>query len=84
MKFYYITFRSVTYAQRGERLMKDEGVHCSIQRTPRWMESQGCGYALRIWCEDIVSVVNVLQKNRVPMRKIYRQGRDGQLEELTV
>ena len=84
MKFYYITFRSVTYAQRGERLLEKAGIHCTLQRTPRWMESQGCGYALRIWCEDIGQVLSLLQKNRVLMRKIYRQGRDGQLEELVV
>ena len=46
MKFYYITFRSVTFAQRGEKVLKKEGIRCTLLRTPRWMEEQGCGYAL--------------------------------------
>ena len=84
MKIYYITFRSVTYAQRGERVLKEAGIHCSIQRTPKWMESQGCGYALRVWHEDIGGALSQLQRNRVPMRKLYRKGPDGQLEELAI
>lgn len=81
MKFYYVTFRSVTFAQRGERLARETGFHCSLLRTPRWMEAQGCGYCLRFWTEDIKPVLALLRKNQVPLRKVYIQGRDGQLEE---
>ena len=37
MKFYYITFRSVTYAQRGEQILHKEGIRCTLLRTPKWM-----------------------------------------------
>lgn len=84
MKFYYITFRSVTFAQRGERILTKGGFHCSLQRTPKWMEEQGCGYALRIWTQDIRQAQNLLRQERVSMRKLYRQGHDGQLEEMTL
>ena len=46
----FITFRSVTFAQRGESELKRVGISCNIQRTPRWMEEQGCGYSLRVQC----------------------------------
>ena len=82
MKFYYITFRSVTYAQRGERILKAADIPCTLQRTPKWMESQGCGYALRLWTKEPDAAVGLLQRNGVPMRKIYRQRQDGQLEEM--
>ena len=81
MKFYYITFRSVTFAQRGERLAREKGFRCSLLRTPRWMEERGCGYCLRFWTEDVGPVLNLLRQNQIPMRKVYIQGRDGQLEE---
>lgn len=84
MKQYYITFRSVTFAQRGERLVSGMGQRCSLQRTPRWMEEQGCGYALRIWTKDIEPVVKLLREEGVPLRRVYLQGRDGQMEEMTV
>ena len=81
MKFYYITFRSVTYAQRGEKLLEKHNYTCSLQRTPRWMEEQGCGYALRLWTKEIHPAVELLKSQKLPLRRIYVQGFDGQLEE---
>ena len=82
MKIYYITFRSVTFAQRGEELLTKEGWRCTLQRTPRWMEAQGCGYALRIWTSEVADAVELLRRNGVPLRRVYVQRHDGQLEEL--
>ena len=84
MRFYYITFRSVTYAQRGERILQKEGIRCVLLRTPRWMEQQGCGYCLRLWTDEVKSALPLLQREQIPYRKVYIQGRDGQLEERTV
>lgn len=84
MKFYYITFRSVTFAQRGEKVLEGAGVRCSLQRTPKWMEEQGCGYALRIWTKDISYASETLSRNRIPIRRVYRQREDGQLEEMSL
>lgn len=81
MKFYFITFRSVTFAQRGEQVLKQQGIHCTLLRTPKWMEVQGCGYSLRLWTADIRSGVELLRKQNVPMRKVYIQLADGTLEE---
>lgn len=84
MKIYYVTFRSVTYAQRGEKLLNHKGFRCTLQRTPRWMEEQGCGYALRVWTKEISPAVELLRENGVAMRRVYAQRGDGQLEELRV
>lgn len=84
MKFYYITFRSVTYAQRGEKLLTKNGYRCTLQRTPRWMEEQGCGYALRVWSKEIGDAAELLRRSGIPLRRVYIQRSDGQLEELDV
>ena len=81
---YYITFRSVTYAQRGEKVLTREGIRCSLQRTPRWMESQGCGYALRVWGQEIETARQLLQRSQVPLRRIYVQRDGGELEEMVL
>ena len=81
MKFYYVTFRSVTHAQRGERELQKGGIRCTLLRTPKWMEQQGCSYSLRLWTDDVRPALQTLQKTQVPMRKVYLQGGDGQLEE---
>ena len=81
MKFYYITFRSVTFAQRGEQVLKQGGYHGTLLRTPKWMESQGCGYSIRIWTNDIQGAMALLRKHKVMLRKLYIQQPDGTLEE---
>ena len=73
MRIFIITFRSVTFAQRGERLLNRNNHRCVLQRTPK-----------RIKTEDIIPVVELLRENGVPLRKIYAQRPDGNLEELTV
>lgn len=81
MNVYFITFRSVTYAQRGERLMNRAGLRCSVQRTPRWMEEQGCGYSLRVQTDEIARAVRILKQEQLPLRKVYLRREDGGLEE---
>ena len=81
---YLITVRSVTYAQRGERVLNRAGERARVQRTPRWMEEQGCGYSLRLQTGDIARAVSILRGDGLPLRKIYVQLDDGGLEEVTV
>lgn len=84
MNGYYITFRSVTPAQRGESLLNKFGYRCSLQRTPRWMEEKGCGYCLRLYTDRIGEVTGLLRKKSVGYRKVYQQHPDGETEEIRV
>lgn len=84
MKFYYVTFRSVTHGQRGEKLLKNEGIRCHLLRTPKWMESKGCGYSLRIWTDDITRPLGILRRENVAMQRVYIQIPDGTLEEVNL
>ncbi len=84
MKFCYITFRSVTPGQRAEALLRRTGVECSLQRTPRWMEEQGCGYSLRLRQEDGEVACRILKGNGISYRKVYLQKENGVYEELPI
>lgn len=84
MDVFYITFRSVTYAQRGERVLNQAGVRCSVQRTPKWMEEQGCGYSIRVMTWDISRAVQLLREAQLPLKKVYIRREDGSLEETAV
>lgn len=84
MKFCMITFRSVTPAQRGESVLRRAGLHCSIQRTPRWMEEQGCGYSLRVQFRDVMQCVELLRNSGVSFRKVYLHKEKGAVEELSL
>ena len=79
---YLITFRSVTFAQRGERVLQSAKIRCTLQRTPRWMEEQGCGYALKIRAAEIEPATALLSERQIPIRRVYLQKPDGQLEEV--
>ena len=82
MGLFYITFRSVTFAQRGEKLLSQRNHRVGLMRTPRWMEEQGCGYALKLWTGDLPGAVNLLRENRIQLRKVYAQREDGGMEEV--
>lgn len=84
MELCVITFRSVTPAQRGETVLRRAGFICSLQRTPRWMESRGCGYSIRVRCSEMGECARLLRENKVPFRKVYRQTEDEKLEELAL
>lgn len=83
MKNYLITFRSVTYAQKGERILKRWGIDSFLRRTPKAIASRECGYCLQLRPGDIERAVELLQ-GQVPFGKVYGADYDGGFEELTV
>ena len=84
MGTFVITFRSVTPAQRAERVLRGAGLRCNLGRTPRWMEEQGCGYSLRVHNGEAEQLVSLLHSNRVQFRKLYRLLDNGVMEEVGV
>ena len=80
----FITFRSITHAQRGESVLNRAGMGCRILRTPRWMEEQGCGYCLAVKCRELNTAIELLKKNGVPFRKAYRKTDGEALEEVAL
>lgn len=81
MRACFITFRSITFAQRGESALRAAGIVCALQRTPKWMEEQGCGYCLRLRGQDIKAAVPVLREQKAVFRKVYCQKENGSYEE---
>ena len=84
MDNYLITFRSVTHAQRGQRLLEKAGISAALRRTPRWMEEKGCGYSLRLHLQDAQRAAQALRSEQLPFRKVYLQNESGAVEEMTL
>ena len=84
MRVYYLSFRSVTFGQQAERLLRSAGFSCSLRRSPRWMEEQGCGYGLRLRTMNIYKSLDALRQDGISWRKVYAYGRDGRAEELAL
>ena len=81
MKFYDITFRSVTLAQRGEMLLRRAGFSCTMHRTPKSLSQRGCGYSLRVPEQDAIAAVAFLREEEVAFGKLYAISGDGRAEE---
>lgn len=82
MRVYFITVRSVTFGQRAESTLRKSGISSSLQRTPRWMEEQGCGYCLRLRTDDIMPAVRILRASQIQFRRVYVQNQNGEVEEV--
>lgn len=81
MKYdYLITFRSITYAQRGQKALSTAGIAAHLRRTPRELSSRGCGYCLMVGQEDARRAAEVLQQQNIAYGKVYRRTERG-LEE---
>ena len=78
----YITFRSVTLAQRAESVLKREGYQCDLQRAPKWLGQRDCGYALRVRRELVGAALEALRRAQAPLGKIICPHRDGTGEEM--
>ena len=82
MKTFFLTFRSITQAQRAERAYSLAGMGCVLRRTPRWMEERGCGYGVEVKCPDLKTGLQVLRQEKLPFRKSYLLHADGVVEEV--
>lgn len=83
MKMICVTFRSITPAQRSQRVLQGRGIPSSLQRTPRWMQDRGCGYCLRLRPEQLELALPLLKESGIAYQKIYLE-EDGLARELTV
>lgn len=84
MKNYFITFRSVTYAQKGERVLKRADIDCMLRRTPKTLTRKECGYCLVLRPGDFPQALQLLQEAQVQFDKVYAQEYDGRFEEMAV
>ena len=78
-----ITFRSVTPAQRGEGMLRREGIFCTLQRTPRALAEKGCGYSLLVSGQSLAKAVELLRQRGINYGKTYRL-REGNPEEVVL
>ena len=71
MEYGFITFRSVTVAQRAERSLERSGIGCTLQRTPKYLAERGCSYCLRLRSWEIDRAAAVLQRENIPVSRIW-------------
>ncbi|MFI3313730.1 MAG: DUF3343 domain-containing protein [Eubacteriales bacterium] len=84
MLFCYITFRSITGAQLGAKLLNRAGLNHLMMRSPQSMAKNGCGYALRVRGGDFYTAVNLLQQGNAPYQKLFGDYGGAGMEEVAL
>ena len=79
--YWLITFRTVTYAQRAQRVLQQNNIFCQLQRTPKMLTVRGCGYCLRLREEDVLAAVAILRSEQIAFAKLYALSEDGTPQE---
>lgn len=73
----YYTFRSVTAAQGAAHALERAGITSAVQRTPRSMQQQGCGYSVRVHSEDRERALELFRRDGIYYSKLYRRESGG-------
>ena len=79
-----IIFKSVTYAQRAERLLVKKGITGNIIKAPFGIKSGSCAYGLRIDERNLSLALSVLKQTGLPYREILAKRPDGTYREVVV
>lgn len=71
MEHYLIIARSVTYAQRMQRVLLRSGLRCQIARAPRDLTDRGCAYVLRVAAPDLSQALIALHRESLDPVQIF-------------
>lgn len=80
MKTYWITFRSLTHAQRASRALERKGFTATLTRIPQGISTDGCGYAVIIR-QRAADAVRILREDGIQYRKVLVKTEDGAFQE---
>ena len=81
MNYYLIMCRTLTYAQRAERLLNENGISSAIVKAPQSLRTGGCGYALGIH-RNLDDALKCLAGSGLLRGKIYRRDDNGDYSEV--
>ena len=84
MVYDLIVCRSLTYAQRGVRLLERAGISAYLVRAPRLIAQAGCAYCSKVAQRWLERAVELMREAKLVPRGIYQQLEDGSYEEVSV
>lgn len=79
---YLFTFRSLTQAQGGRRVLAQAGIWVSLERSPRALSAHGCGYVLRVRSGGGMAALELLRDAGGHFSHLYRSYQNGQIQEV--
>ena len=83
MEHYLIIARSVTYAQRMQRVLGRAGIRSRIFRAPRDLTDRGCAYAVQIQAGELAAALAALHLASLDPVQVFLSQR-GSYQEVGV
>lgn len=81
---FLITFKSVTYAQSGSRVLADNGIISHLVRPAAVLARGSCGYALRINAVGAQKAVGLLRQKNVPFVRTFYEMPGGEIKRAEI
>ena len=76
-----ILFRTLLYAQRGQRLLSRSGIPGTVVKAPRGTEERGCTYAVRLSARRLERALEILRNEEYPYGRVFLHTPEGELRE---
>lgn len=81
--YYLLLCRSLTYAQRAEKLLGRKGLSAAIIKAPKEAAVNGCSYCVRIPERHKARALAILEGGDLMPQRVYEQS-DGIITEVSV
>ena len=80
MESYWITFRSLTHAQRAARLLEHSGLTVTLVKAPQALSENGCAYALTL--RRPTEALALLRQGKLRFGRVFRRSASESFEEV--
>ena len=81
MPQYWISFRSLTHAQRAARTLERNSITAIVSRLPQGVSPKGCGYAVVVR-RRIHDAVRLLEEAQIPRGMVFEKTERGDFREV--
>ena len=81
MTQYLIMCRSLTYAQRAQKILERAGLSSGVVKAPQGLNTSGCGYAVSTY-RRTDEAISLLKANKLLNGKVFRRAENGDYVEV--
>lgn len=82
MGYYYFQCRSITYAQRASKFLRNHSIYVGIVKMPLNISPDGCGYSLKVSERYRVKAVNLLNTNNFEFKRVFFSADEKEYREV--
>lgn len=84
MIYYLIVCRSLTYAQRTERVLARAGITGHIMRAPKTVDNEGCTHGVKIAEKNLSAALTALARAELSPKRVFIFYGDGSYREVVL